>query len=327
MSAACAILTVYAQKEALRASHEYPLLTRLGNAAAAYVEYIGMMFWPINLSAFYPYDKNPSPLWHTAAALILAAITSIVVWQWRRPYLLIGWFWYVGTLVPVIGIVQVGAQALADRYTYIPSIGFFLALVWGLSDLVMRVRIPAWIRAVAAAGAVLVSVCLTRIQVEYWRDSWTLWGRAADVNPENYLAQRSLAQLYWTTAGDAEKAIEHYRLAIKADPNDALSFAALGQILQTLGRVDEAIALWQEGLRYKPDEAEWHHNLGQNLLNIGKKEQAIEHFQKAVRLKPDLTGSHWLLYQALKNDQPEEAARHRERAYQLMPELRRQERE
>ena len=371
LSITCSLITVYAQSEAkaVRSSEEYPLLTRLGNAAIAYMEYVGMTFWPVNLSVFYPYDKYPSVFWQVGAAILLVCLTLLVLFQRSRRYLFVGWFWYLGTLVPVIGIIQVGRQAMADRYTYIPSIGLFVALVWGLADVFARLRLPRWAQGGVAGAAVLACALLTRIQVEHWRDAWTLWENAVRANPENFLAHQRLAALY-VDQGKDEEAIQSYRLAIQSNPNDPKSYAHLatiytkrsqlaarngdkateaalldemikvlrdalgikadepywhfnlGQGLLATGKPDEGIEELRTAIRLKPDVADWHLALGQGLLATGKPDEGIEELRAAIRLKPDLGLGHWLLYNALKETQPREAAQHKEQAYKLVPELR-----
>ena len=325
LSAASSILTLTTQRDAMRATEEYPLLSRIGNAAVAYVNYIGMTFWPVNLSVFYPYDHDQSGLWQVGAALILVGITLFVLFQPSRPYLLVGWLWYLGTLVPVIGIVQVGLQGMADRYTYVPSIGLFIALVWGLADVCVAFRLPQWGQLGLAGAVLLACVLLTRSQVEHWHNSWTLWEHALRANPDNYLAHESIGALYYEE-GDYERANRHFRLALANNPNDGKAWIHLEEVLHKQGRTSEAIQVWRDALRVKPTEAEWHHNLGQDLLQAGQPDEAIEQFREAIRLKPELAFSHFLLGRELaKRGQSEEASQHLEEAFRLMPELRGQE--
>jgi tetratricopeptide (TPR) repeat protein len=331
LSAAYSAITLYAQREAIRATDYYPLLNRIGNAAAACVGYIGMMFWPANLSVFYPYDRNPNVLWQAGAALILLCTTVGVLLRRERRYLPVGWLWYLGTLVPVIGIIQVGQQALADRYAYIPSIGLFIAIVWGLADLSAEFRVPGWIRVGMAGTALLGCIYLTHLQVEHWRNSWTLWEHAMRANPSNYLAHASLASLYADRGSDEDDkaAILHFRLAIQKNPYDRKSYADLGQVLhrQLLRghnqRMTELVELWKEGLRIRPDQEDWHHNLGLLLIEKGEYEEGIGHLREAIRLKPDLALTHLALGTVLeKRGEQKEAQEHLEKAYSLMPELR-----
>jgi tetratricopeptide (TPR) repeat protein len=322
LSAASSILTLTTQRDAMRATEEYPLFSRIGNAAVVYVDYIGMTFWPAHLSVFYPYIHDQSLLRQAASALLLVGITLFVLLHRSRPYLLVGWLWYLGTLVPVIGIVQVGLQGMADRYTYIPSIGLFIALVWGLADVCAAIRVPQWAKLGFAGAVLLACLLLTRSQVEHWHNSWTLWQHALRANPDNYLAHESIGSLYYEQ-GNYEQANRHFRLALASNPNDAKAWGHLEEVLHKQGRTGEAIQVWREALQVKPTEAEWHHNLGQDLLQAGQPDEAIEHFREAIRLKPELAFSHFLLGRELaKRGQKEEASEHLEEAFRLMPELR-----
>jgi protein O-mannosyl-transferase len=324
LSAGCCLITLYGQSEskAIRSSEEYPFLTRLANAAVAYLEYIGMVFWPAKLSVFYPYRQEQNAMWVAGATFILACITLFVLFQKRRRYFLVGWFWYLGTLVPVIGIIQVGRQAMADRYTYIPSIGLFIVLVWGLTDLAAAIRLPRWARVGVAGAALAACAMVTWAQVEHWHNRWTLWESALRADPENYQALRSLASFY-ERQGNDEGAIRYYRRAIQCNPYDSKSYTYLADVFRRKNKLQEMIEVLRNGLQFNPDEAEWHHNLGVALLDTGKPQEGIEELRSALRLKPGLAMTHLRLGQELaKRGQPEDAKWHLEQGYKLMRELR-----
>ena len=205
---------------------------RVANALVSYVAYLGQLFYPVNLVAFYPHPGNALPIWKpVGAALVLLAISiAALVWRRAHPYLPIGWLWYLGTLVPVIGLVQVGQQQMADRYTYRSEIGISIALAWGIADLS---RSWPWRRPVLACAAALVVASLMGItwrQTSYWRDSTTLWRHALNCNPRNYLAHLDLGNVAME-CGRVDEAIRHYRKALEINPGYALAHCNLGQML------------------------------------------------------------------------------------------------
>jgi tetratricopeptide (TPR) repeat protein len=322
LSAACAVVTLYAQRGAIHSGKDVPWPLRLQNAATSAVAYMGKMFWPMNLSAFYPYDKSAGVAWPSIACLILGAVSVLALLRRRRRYFLVGWFWFLGTLIPVIGIVQVGLQSMADRYTYIPAIGILLAAVWGAADLFAYWRVPRWMTALGTGVVLVMCAALTRSQVTHWRNSESLWHAALQANPNNYFAHWSLATALAKQGRTAECEL-HLRLAIHNNANDMYPYLALGELLQRQGKISQAIDLWRETLRIQPDLPQTHHNLGLCLLLAGRTNEGIAHLREAVRLKPDLAISHFALGEALqRQSQEEEASAHLDEAYRLMPELR-----
>ena len=264
-----------------------PLNLRVANALVSYVAYIGQMLWPARLAVLYPYAQSLPGWWTAGAFLGLMAISVAVIRAGpRRPYLLVGWLWYLGTLVPVIGLIQVGDQARADRYTYIPLIGLFIVVAWGVPDLMVRwpfrrIALPA------AAGLVsLACVIAARGQLRYWQDSTTLWTHALAVTTGNTIVHNNLGVVL-ADQGKLEEAIAHYSeaLRIKADSADAHN--NLGVALADQGKLEEAIAHYSEALRIQPDYADAHNNLGVALADQGKLDEAIAHFSEALRIKPD----------------------------------------
>jgi tetratricopeptide (TPR) repeat protein len=217
----------------------------------------------------------------------------------RTPYLLVGWLWYLGTLVPVIGLVQVGQQAAADRYTYIPLIGLFIALAWGLADIVER-----WpqLRKVAVAGAmaaVLASVVFTWLQVRHWKDSIALWGHALQVAADNPVARNNLGLAHLEEKGSAATAEEHLRAAIALRPGYVRAFTNLGMALDRQGKTEEAIGWYRQALEIEPDLPVTRNNLGIALAKRGRLEEAIEQLTEAVRLAPGYSDARRNLERAL----------------------------
>lgn len=253
LSALSGVVTVVAQKRdgAVWSLTHLPVSERLANALVAYVKYLVKMFWPFPMVFFYPFSRVPG--WQAAGAgLVLLGVSAVVVWGARRyPYLTVGWLWYLGTLVPVIGLVQVGGQVLADRYTYVPFIGLFIMVAWGARDLTARWR-HQQIYLSAAAGVVLLACFLTtRVQVGYWRDSESLFRHALKVNGNNYMACNNL-----------------------------------GMALSNQARFPEAISMFSRCIRLKPSYAHAYNNLGVAYARQGKLPQAMEFYQKAIQVNP-----------------------------------------
>jgi protein O-mannosyl-transferase len=261
---------------------------RFQNAAISYVRYLGQTVWPDRLSILYLHPGQ-WPMWQVAAAVtLLAAISAAAAGLTRRcPYLGVGWFWFVGTLVPAIGLVQVGIHAMADRYTYVPLIGLFVMLVWGVSEAVPLAR---WrIRALAGGSVCLLAACaaLTARQLGYWRDTETLFGRALQVAPENFVAQNILGG-YYSGKGSYDEAILHYEASLKLKPDyaDPRTHNNLGYALANQGRTEEAVRHYREAIRLMPTYPDPHNNLGILLASQGRLDEAIREFQEALRLEP-----------------------------------------
>lgn len=331
-----------------------PLGARLANALVSYVSYIGKMFWPSKLAIFYPFPHS-IPLWQIlASGLLLAGITVVVfVWIKRRPWLAVGWLWFLGTLVPVIGLVKVGSQALADRYTYIPLIGLFIMITWGVGASLGK-RPRARIALKFTAVAVLVSLTVGAWQeIRLWRDSTTLFNHALAVTKRNHLAHNNLggvfakqgdidqAMMHWRTAlsfkpnyGSAhynlalalsqrqqsDDAIEHYRQAIKYQPDNADAYNNLGIELRDKGKTDEAIQCYRKALELNWDYHAPHNNLGLVLAHQGRTQEAIKHYREALRIRPDYPQAHRNLAKVFADTgQPDQAVAHYRRALDLLP--------
>ena len=272
----------------LRSIIQYSLICRVENALVAYVEYIGKMLWPFHLAIFYPHPGDKLPIWQAVGALLLLlSITVGVIWKLRqRPYLAVGWFWYLGTLVPVIGLVQIGNQALADRYTYIPFTGLFIIIAWSIPELLGRLFYRKFIISLSATVLLFSLSFLTYAQVRYWRSSMTLHKRTIQAVPNNWLAHYAVAHILHQ-AGDLNTAIKHYSEALRIEPEFIPGHINMGVALVEQNKIDRAIIHFEEVLRHEPDHFKANFYLGTILAKQGKFPLAIPHFRMALKIKPD----------------------------------------
>lgn len=289
LAAASCVAAYVAQERggAVMSADRLPLGLRGENALVACVAYLGKTLWPANLAVFYPHPGE-LPLWQWAgAALVLAAVTAAVVLMLRRrPYLAVGWFWFLGTLVPVIGLVQVGMQGMADRYTYVPLIGLFTAGAWGLADVAAR-RTGRRIGIVSAAAAALVAcAAITSVQVGYWQSSHTLFSHALAITRDNFVAHNNLG-MDWAQDGNDDRAIDEYRKALEIAPTYSDAMNNLGNALGRKGRFDEAEALFRGILGADPDMSAARYNLGNLLTRMRRYSEAAAEYRVAARLMPD----------------------------------------
>jgi protein O-mannosyl-transferase len=293
---------------------------RLGNALIAYVRYIGKMFWPENLSVFYPHPVQ-WPAWQIlgAAALLGLVSVTVLVLRRRRPYLVVGWLWYLGMLVPVIGLVQVGSQSMADRYTYLPLIGLFVMGVWGISEALSPGPGQSQVLTVGTVSALAGCVVLTTRQLEHWQNDETLFGYALVAAPNNFLAHQNLG-LAQLKRGQAGEAIAHLREAVRLAPGSAEAQKDLGSALFEDGQIAEAIIHFRKALELRPGFAEAHNSLGIALFKKGQLSEAIVHFRKALQAKPDLAEARNNLGDALQRcGQVDEAIAQFQEALALQP--------
>jgi tetratricopeptide (TPR) repeat protein len=292
---------------ALASFEVVPLAARFENALVSYAVYIVKMVWPVRLAVFYPYSQGSLVAPAVVAGIALAAVTVLVIRVLPRwPYLAVGWLWYLVTLLPVIGLVQAGAQARADRFTYIPMIGVSIALVWGVSE-----ALAAWPRIRLALAAAVCSACLvlTWLQVGYWRDSISLYQHAIDVTTDNYVARFNLASVLEARGSSAE-AVTQLRETVRIRPYFASAHAELGQLLAQQGQPQEALGELQAAVSLKPDSAEAHFRLGSVLGTLGRTADAAAEFSQTIRLQPDNADAHYNLAIALaQEDKLPEAAR------------------
>jgi tetratricopeptide (TPR) repeat protein len=327
LSAASCVVTFLVQEHggAVLRLQDFPLGSRLGNALVSYVRYIELMFWPRHLAGLY-LRSGQWPLWEVApAALWLLAVSVLVLAQWRRrPYLAVGWFWYVGTLVPVIGLVQVGMQAIADRYTYVPLIGLFVILVWGGWELAGAWRLTKFAPA-AMAAALAACAALTVHQEFYWKDSEALFKRMIDATPNNYMARYNLGNFY-SKANRTNEAISNLTAAVEGEPNYADAHNNLGAILLDQKRYDEAIPHYRTAVRVHP-EFLYYFNLANALADAASARhdtnafaEAAQTYQQALQLNPGSSDAHHnlaLTWQA--QGRPSEALAEFEQAARLDP--------
>jgi Flp pilus assembly protein TadD len=290
LAATSSVVTFIVQKSggALGTLEIFPFTTRIANSLVSYVSYSAKMIWPQNLAVFYPHPGQSLPMWQAAPAGLLLLIISIAVIRVGRryPYLPVGWLWYVGTLVPVIGLVQVGSQAMADRYTYVPLIGLFIIVAWGLTDLLGRWRYGKPALTLAAVSVLVALMVCTFLQVKHWKNSFTLFEHTLRVTENNYLAHLNFGAAL-VDQGRVEEAISHYYRSIQIEPNYVSSYNNLGLALAQQGKNHEAITFYLKALQLNPEYAIAHNNLGVALMRTGKPDKAIAHYYQALSLKPD----------------------------------------
>ena len=295
LAALFSIVTFFAEKEvgAVTSLQDLAFTSRLANALAGYLSYLGQMFWPVHLAVLYPLPRHNLPIWQAlAAGLTLAVLSLLALRQARRhPYLAVGWLWYLGTLLPVIGLVQVGGQAMADRYTYVPFIGLFIMVAYGMADLGARWRVPRFLLPVGAGVVLSALMICSWVQVGYWRDSISLYEHTLKVTSSNPLIQSNMG-LALAAQGKMDQALAHYAEALRLNPDLADTHNNLGMALAAQGKMDQAMAQYAEALRLKPGLARAHNNLGLALAGQGKMDQAMAQYAEALRLKPDFAGAH-----------------------------------
>ena len=322
--AASAVITFLAQSHGggVRTFTEAAVTLRLSNAVVSYAKYLLLAFWPNDLAVFYPFPKAGVPAWQIiGGALLLIGITAFCFFQRKlRPYLIVGWLWFLGTLVPVIGLVQVGGQTMADRYFYIPSVGLFIAIVFGLADIAERRRVAPWLSAAIANVVLLVLAALTNAQIHRWSDSFILFKHALTVAPPSVVAEDCLG-LAMHRNGQLDEAVAHFEKALQMRSDDYLALLTMGVTRFYQGQVPEAIEYAQAAIRSNadrpkahnllgmafakqnrneaaldemrhaselaPKDAEIQNNLGLALARLGRIPEAIDQFHKAVRLDPD----------------------------------------
>ena len=294
---------------------------RLANAFLSYLTYLGQTLWPAGLAVFYPFPQK-LPWWQGAGcAAAVLGITVLLARVFRRaPFLLVGWLWYLGTLVPVIGIVQVGEQARADRYTYVPLVGIFIMLAWSAATAVRRWPGTKWAVCGVLAAVSVACLVLTRMQVGYWKDSESLFRHAIDVTQGNYVAYNNLGVVE-RDRHRLTQAMADYREALRIRPSSLEAHSNLSEALLKEGRLDEATVQILETLRLKPDSAEGHVNLGAALDKRGKLDAAMAEYREALRLAPENAVAHSGLGGVLADlGRTEEGLRELREALRLRPE-------
>jgi len=323
MSAASCVVTVVAQKSggAVAQIEDFPIGQRVANAALSYVSYLKKMFWPEPLVVFYPHSHVSLLVWSVwGSLLLLAGLTVFAIRLAKRaPYLAVGWFWYLGILVPVIGLVQVGDQAKADRYTYVSLVGIFIVIAWGLADLCRASAAARWAATVALSVSLAALLVVTRVQTSYWAGDKELWQHAKAETSNNHMAEDNLGT-YYMNQGKTEEAITHYREALRSAPGFAECRMNLGLALGRLNHTSEAIECFQRAVEVDPDRTEGWMNLGLELGKLNRTSEAIECFQRVLKKSPDNTDAQINLGSALDREgRPSEALEHYERALRTKP--------
>ena len=293
--AASAVITTLAQSHggAVRTFQEFPTALRLANALVSYVKYLLLTFWPNDLAVYYPYTTAGTPAWQIiCAAFLLIGITALCFFQRKiRPYLVVGWLWFMGTLVPVIGILQVGGQTMADRYFYIPSIGLFIVIAFGMADIATTRRVVPSLSAVVASGILLALAILTNAQIHRWRDSFTLFKHTLAVTSPNLIIENNLGSAL-SRSGLHDEAAAHFEKALEMIPAnyDSLLYDTLlnmGVCRFYQNRLPEAIEYCQSALRLRQDAPKAHDLLGMALAMQGQGEAALDEMRHAAELAPN----------------------------------------
>ena len=290
LALASSVITVVVQHRggAIADVAALPMGVRASNALVACVSYVRKMFLPVDLAAFYPFPKVFPVSFVAFSALVLCGITTLAIWRWRRsPYLAVGWFWFLGTLVPVIGLVQVGMQSMADRYTYVPLIGLFVALTWGAWEIFGGRIQYKFIWATVACGILAVCFRLTTSQAGYWRNSETLFAHALQVTRNNPVAEYSYGAAL-VPQNRVDEAFPHFEEAVRLKPDYAEAHNNIGLTLVLRGKFDEAIEHYRTALQAKPGSGETHYNLGRVLAMAGRSDEAVTEYQTALNLQPHM---------------------------------------
>jgi tetratricopeptide (TPR) repeat protein len=352
--ASCAA-TLLAQRDFIDPIGHLSLMERLGNAAVATVVYLRQLVWPSGLSVFYPHPRHSLSVlqFWLAALLVLAVSAAALVYRRKQPYFLTGWFWFLGMLIPVSGIVQVGEQAHADRYTYLPQIGLYILATWFVADAVSSWRQRRILLGTAMASSIILLMWLAWKQAGSWRDGRTLWTHALAVNPQNDTAHISLCDLdlrenrlddaisharkavqirpdsadahsrlavALSARGKNEEASAHFQKALEISPGRPRVHYNIATLLLKSGHVDEAIAEFQKELQIQPEFGEAHNNLGIALTSRGELEDALAHFRKAIELDPHMAKVHQNMATVLlRQGQPEQAIVHLEKELEINP--------
>ncbi|MDH7482891.1 MAG: tetratricopeptide repeat protein [Armatimonadota bacterium] len=313
LSIAFGVISIIAQRKggAMSTLADVPLWSRIGNAFLSYAKYILKMFWPRGLAAFYPHPGHELPIWQAiVSALVLMGITVMAFrLAAKRPYFVVGWLWYVITLIPVIGIIQVGSFGMADRFTYVPLIGLFIVVAWGLPDLIAlgrgnekggeRVGVDSYLSSfssvlplVSCISITALSIC-TWFQVGYWKNSKTLFTHTLAVTRNNFAGHLNLG-IALEVSGNVNDAIRHYYRALEINPLSDKVYNNLGVALEKQGRLKEAIECLQKAVELKPNSPDAHGNLAMMLADAKRFDEAVYHCEELLRLAPDDPVAHWL---------------------------------
>jgi len=308
------LLTLIKQQAhgAVSSTESFPIFLRISNALVSYIKYMAKMVLPHNLTAVYPYPAS-IPLWQiVGSCLLMVLLTFLIIKQSaKHPYLTIGWLWFLGTLIPVIGIIKIGSHAMADRYTYMTFVGLYIIVAWGIPEIFNRFgskKIVLSLSAAAgskkivlslsAAAAIVVLMSIAKNQTATWQNSIRLFTHAIEVNDDNYLAHRNLG-LAFAYQGELNPAMAHFLKALKINPKSARSYNDIGTCLLITGKFDDAIGYLKKALDLQPNFAKAHNNLGLVLMAKGNYGEAASHFREALRVEPDLESARQNLQKAV----------------------------
>ena len=288
LSTVSSVVTFLAQRGAVGWTEQLPVLARINNAVVSYVAYIWQMLWPVKLAVFYPHPEHRLPLWEIIVSLLLLlGITAVAIaLRKQRPYFVTGWLWYLGMLVPVIGLVQVGWQGRADRYTYLPQIGLYIVAAWAVSDLIALWRYQRTILSAAAILTIAVLSWRAWVQTSYWRDSETLFTHALAVTSNNDVAENNLG-IVFLRKGKLDDAISLLQAAVDLRPENAPAHDNLAKALLQKGQVADALVHYRKLLEIQPENLETRNILGTVLIQQGRIREAIEQWQKALAIQPE----------------------------------------
>jgi tetratricopeptide (TPR) repeat protein len=322
MTAIVCAVTYLAQKRGgmMNDLADLPFGARAENALVSYCRYLGKLFWPADLCAIYPHPGYWPAVTVLFAGLLVSGV-SVLAFAMRRqcPYLLTGWLWYLGTFVPVIGLVQVGHQSMADRYSYVPSIGVLIALVWGMHAMTRGWRWQALSLSAAGGAAALVCAGLTRHQCGYWKDDLSVYNRALAVTENNFSAHNKLARAL-VAQGRLDAAIGEFQEAVRLKPDFVEGQCSLGKALALEGRLDEALAHFQAAVEIRPDNVVAQNNLGNVLFRKGRVNEALVHCQRAVEIEPfNVSARNNLGFAFFLIGNLDEAAVHFQKALEIQP--------
>jgi protein O-mannosyl-transferase len=325
LSIASAVITMQAQQRggAMRSTSQFSLGVRLENAVVAYGMYLWKMIWPSRLAPIYPHPGDSLAFWQILLSLsVLLAVTGIALIYRSKRYLLAGWWWFLGTLVPVIGLVQVGDQAMADRYAYIPLIGIFVMIAWSASDLAASRKFGVTARVFPAACIVLALSVATRRQLDYWSTNYELWSHAVAVTDRNFIAQDNLGGAL-LLLGKSDDAYAHFQAAAEINPQDPMSRSNLGAYFQEHGQLDKAITQYKRVIDLTSDPgllSTTYANLGSAYRTLGDDEQARQDYDRALSLNPGQSNAYLGLGQlSEKQNKVDEAVTDYSRALELRP--------
>ena len=296
LSAVFCVITIAVQSSsgAVKDTTRFPVPTRIANAVVSYARYIEKMVWPVNLTFFYPHPGEKIVYWQVFGAFIfLAGITYLIIRESARyKYLLTGWFWYLGTLVPVIGLIQVGGQSMADRYTYIPLVGLFIIAAWGANDILAKWSYKKIVLTLLSLAIIAILTVLTRFQANYWRHSWSLFERAIAVTEGNYIAYDGRGLLY-QQKGQYDLAISDFQKALSANPWYAPAYNNLGLVYNNKGGYDLAISCYNKAIEINPKKVQTYNNRGNAYKGKGQLDSAIADYNKAIEMDPEFAEAYY----------------------------------